>query len=103
MPQQHLQGAQIGAVIEQMGGERMPEHMRTDFGWLDAGQCRTFLERPPEILPRPWLAIGPDEQCVFGLLRQPAGPNAIDVNFQPMLGFQTKKKSWFPFAKRRII
>ena len=31
VPQKHLQCAQIRAVIEQVGRERMPEHVRADF------------------------------------------------------------------------
>ena len=30
VPEHHLDGAEVGAALEQMRSERMPQHMRTD-------------------------------------------------------------------------
>ena len=60
--EQHLQRTQVGAVIEQMGGERVPQYMRTDPARVDAGQNRPAFEAGPALLPGDRMAVFIDEQ-----------------------------------------
>ncbi len=62
MPQQHLQRAQVGAVIEQMGGKTVPQTMRADRVRIDAGNRRIAFDQAPELLAAQWPARGVDEQ-----------------------------------------
>src|SRR3546814_2400195 len=41
VPQKHLQRAQVGAVVEQVGGEAVPQAVRADLGRVAAGGDRT--------------------------------------------------------------
>ena len=57
MPQQHLQRAQIRAVIQEMGGEAVAETVRTDLGRIDTSRGRVTFDLTPALLPGHRLAI----------------------------------------------
>ena len=51
MAEQRLHDAQIGAVMQQMAGEGMTQHMRADQPRRDAGGRRQLLQVAREMLP----------------------------------------------------
>ena len=62
MPQQNLDGAQVGPRLEQVRGEAMPQHMRAD-GFAETGLAGKFLA---DLLdprrPQPSAGFAPGEQ-----------------------------------------
>src|SRR3546814_2591107 len=63
VPQQHLQRAQVGAVVEQVGGEAVPQAVRADLGRVDGGGGGVALDQGPELLPaRRGPAGGPEQR-----------------------------------------
>src|SRR5882724_8543907 len=67
--QQHLHDAQVGAMIEQMRGERVPQSMRRKlFG--DIGLAGVALDDVPESLARHAIATSRGEQTVSLALEQ---------------------------------
>ena len=84
VPEQELDDTQIGAVIEQMRRERVPDRMRRKL-LLDAGFLRVALDYVPEGLARHAIAPTRREQ-VFGLpLEQDINPRAGKELAQPAL------------------
>ena len=57
MAEQRLHDAQIGAVVQQMAGKGMAQHMRADQPRREAGGCRQFLQVAREMLPRQMAAF----------------------------------------------
>ena len=49
MAQHHLNRPKIRSMIQQMGGKRMPEHVRRD-GFANPGSSRAVLEDFPKTL-----------------------------------------------------
>ena len=64
VPKQHLQGAQISAMIEQMGGKRMSQHMRRNALACNSSTQRVILDQGPEHLPGHACTTGRHEQCI---------------------------------------
>ena len=62
MPQQHLQGAQVGPVVEQMGGKTVAQAVRADLRRGNTRQHRIALDQDPERLPAQRITAGGDKQ-----------------------------------------
>src|ERR1700739_4207693 len=67
--EQHLHHAQVGAVVEQMGGKGVPQSVRREF-LADAGLARVTLDDVPEGLARHAIATPGREQVVGLALEQ---------------------------------
>jgi hypothetical protein len=52
MSEQALHRSEVGAPVQQMAGEGVPEHMRRDALGIEPGPDRAFLEVLGEPLPR---------------------------------------------------
>src|SRR6187549_4298771 len=60
--EQHLQRAQVGAVVEQVRGEAVAQAVRADPRRVDARAQRQLLHRAPELLAAERLALARQEQ-----------------------------------------
>src|SRR3989338_1140896 len=73
MPQKLLHHAQIGAILQKMRGERMPQNMRINF-FSDAGLAGVLFEQTPHGLARHAPPQARHEKRIVGPLFCPAGP-----------------------------
>src|SRR5690606_14147909 len=82
MPQQHLPRPQVGAMVEQMGGEGMAQGV-----WrqrlADAGHPGLVLDAVPEGLAGHLLAAQAGEQHVAGPAVEQEGPRLAQVALDP--------------------
>ena len=58
MPEQLLHGAQVGAVLQEMAGESVAQHMRRDFRSRNAGARGKRLQVARKDLPGQVAALG---------------------------------------------
>src|SRR6187551_2619715 len=88
MSEQLLDDAQVGAALEQMGREAVPQRVRTDpLG--QAGPCRCALDARPGLLPRqPPAAIAEEQRPAArrprATERDEADPRAVDPATEPV-------------------
>jgi hypothetical protein len=68
--EQQLHHAQVGAVVEQVRGEGVAQHVRRDALLRNADLQRVFLDQVPEHLPRHGGAAHGDENRVGHALLQ---------------------------------
>lgn len=87
MAQQHLDHPQVGAMIEQMRGKSMPEHMRRK-GGIDAGHGSIFFYDKPECLARHRAAATCDEQCLTASRPEQGDASPGHILLNPVLGFR---------------
>jgi len=102
MPQQHLDGTQVGACFEQMRGKAVAQSVGMDVLVLKAGAFGGLLTGVPENLGgdrmtrcMPWIA---GEQPVGGLALQPA---PVDTrNASSSFGLSMTSRSFRPLPPR---
>ncbi|MNE28476.1 hypothetical protein D3C80_1219180 [compost metagenome] len=82
MAQQHLHHPQVGTVVEQVGGEGMPQGVRRQ-RLVDAGNPCVVFDTVPEGLARHLLAALTGEQHVAGTAIEQFGATIALVALQP--------------------
>ena len=92
VPEQELDDTQIGAVIEQMRRERVPDRMRRKL-LLDAGFLRVALDYVPEGLARHAIAAPRWKQVLRLALDQDVNARAFDKVAQPVLSFVAERST----------
>src|SRR5690606_1446989 len=83
--QQHLHGAQIGAVVEQMRGERMAQRMRR-YRRTDTGYRGVQLDAVPERLAGHLRATLAGKYDIARLVAQQQAPGLTQVALEPVQG-----------------
>lgn len=85
MPQHRLHRTQVRPVIEQMGGKRMPEHVRRDRR-SDPGPLGLLSQERPEVLPSERPSASGHEHVRRRATFQHGRPSRLDVSSQLLPG-----------------
>src|SRR5258707_1674197 len=83
VPEQHLDHANVGLLLEQMRGEAVPQRVQ-GYGLLDLGHLRRGVAGAVELARRQRLhRIAPGKQPALGPRRLPPGPHQIEEIRRP--------------------
>ncbi len=85
--EQQLHDAQVGAVIEQMRRERVPQHVRRQCGRRDARANRVALDQRPECLARERRMTLRQEHFVALAGAGERRPHVAQISLHPCDGF----------------
>ena len=83
---QQLHDAQVGTVVEQMGGEGVAQHVRRELFRGNAGDRRIPLDELPESLAGHGAATGGDEQGVALPALEDFRPRLVQIAAEPVDG-----------------
>ena len=94
MPQQHLYGPQIGAVVQQVRRKSVPQGVRRN-RYLHARCQRVPLDDLPKHLPRHGCATRRHKQCIGRLATQNLRTRLGEIAQQPGVSFFAKRHQAF--------
>ena len=96
MTEQQLHDAKIGAMVDQVGGERMPQRMRRQARGFDSGRQRVTLDQRPEHLPAHRPPLRRRKQHIAGAPAKQAQSAITDKPLKPCAGRFTHRYEALP-------